>query len=684
MFILYLKDNRQNRHPPPPTHFMHSTIATTHFLFRRIGTRPLSYFSHVKAVFKTVDSVKGITASQSNPAVFVNGIDYRFGIYMLSEPVALTVARGTTVCLAGYALLLERIQHGSNETSLQGTCSYCTSGTYSINPLAGPTSQAGPGCFSCPQGGDCKGGSNVHFSLGTWIASDGMFILVSCPAGHQLVNTIGQSRVFSQAAQNCLQCLSTDYILSTSMANISCQACPIGALCDGNSLVGRIPGSVWIGDMGSGLYRLRSCPPGYEVSVVTQDSQQCRSCSAFYFCAGGAAPAVPCPVGLFSPPGSNVSSACRQVIFVEVVVTLSMDPSSFKLVEERFQIALAAASGVLSDNVILISTTTSNSRRGSLFQIKIKQHLSYQGYRFDDMHEERQADRELTLRKDSRQAGFFSSTEIVSHIAAPEQGAASTVASSITPESLSRGLFSQNLPAGRLDSVSILGKSSQNPQNIQATIVGAVFGVAVFFICLAFLWFWFFMRKRLDVEEAALALKMRQLRARFRLTKKDGYIFHSEKRWWDRGLGVIHLRQGHLEALARFALHQEFDLVQFNGMCNFVEEEDFFEQRGAHSSLKSRYQDLCEYILEVSTQLIVPDIPRSIDKFRAPDDISRRYRYFFNMVMKANIWQNDSQLFESLKAAASKFMDEISDLCRVRHEKLRLEASGQELVDFAW
>ena len=63
-----------------------------------------------------------------------------------------------------------------------------------------------------------------------WIPSDGIYRLMECPAGHQLVNSIeGTSKgTFSQALQFCKPCLVGQYIVDPNMD--VCVSCPSGTI----------------------------------------------------------------------------------------------------------------------------------------------------------------------------------------------------------------------------------------------------------------------------------------------------------------------------------------------------------------------------------------------------------------------------------------------------------------------
>jgi hypothetical protein len=72
----------------------------------------------------------------------------------------------------------------------------------------------------------------------------------------------GQSRkdITSDKRWTCVSCLTDQYIIDSNNPRFECQLCPVGARCDGNTLVGIVHGSVWVADMNTGQYRLSSCP----------------------------------------------------------------------------------------------------------------------------------------------------------------------------------------------------------------------------------------------------------------------------------------------------------------------------------------------------------------------------------------------------------------------------------------
>jgi len=158
----------------------------------------------------------------------VEGSDSQTGNTMRSNLIRVEFLNGISICPSGYILELDLLPTFANGTA---TCSFCKTGTYSINPLANApdTSNSGPACIPCPAGGDCsQGGSVVHFEVGDWLAVDGIFYLQSCPRGSQLINssTGGSVGLFSNVLQQCRQCPSGKYIINPNMDE--CQGCSAG------------------------------------------------------------------------------------------------------------------------------------------------------------------------------------------------------------------------------------------------------------------------------------------------------------------------------------------------------------------------------------------------------------------------------------------------------------------------
>ena len=146
------------------------------------------------------------------------------GITMLSEYLPVNLQAGFNVCPSGSILVPDEV----GATNGSAMCTRCKAGTYSIRPLAG-LSGGLPACFNCPIGSDCsKGGAEVLFKAGIWSDVDGEYILIACPAGHQLINsTTGSSKgIFSSSQQECRACNQGKYIINPNTDE--CQPCPPG------------------------------------------------------------------------------------------------------------------------------------------------------------------------------------------------------------------------------------------------------------------------------------------------------------------------------------------------------------------------------------------------------------------------------------------------------------------------
>jgi hypothetical protein len=135
-----------------------------------------------------------------------------------------------------------------------------------------------------------------------------------------------------------------------------------GANCpDGSLFSPKVAGSVWV--EANGLYRLRSCPPGYELNEALEE---CSLCPAFFYCPGGTAQRAPCPGGLFSTEGTNSSQSCRRVVFVVISLTFSLFINE---ISSEHQVVLrqdlAAVAGLEKSNVLIqgiASTSKQNTR----------------------------------------------------------------------------------------------------------------------------------------------------------------------------------------------------------------------------------------------------------------------------------------------------------------------------------
>jgi serine/threonine protein kinase len=171
----------------------------------------------VSPLFAQQDYNAGRALALSSPTLYVMGADSeetmcKVSNSMITKTMVVTTTNSSSVCPTGSILVLD--QNGF------GSCSTCGPGSYSVHPLAGI--QVGiPVCLSCPAGGICPGGSIVTFNLGSWILVDGIFQLISCPDGHQLVNSF--NGLFRQEAQQCLECKPPQYVLNSNNSKFVCQ-----------------------------------------------------------------------------------------------------------------------------------------------------------------------------------------------------------------------------------------------------------------------------------------------------------------------------------------------------------------------------------------------------------------------------------------------------------------------------
>ena len=199
------------------------------YRFAKLDDGSSAFALSISPIFSFVDSAYQVARIQSKVQIIIQGSDVQSGVLMTSSIIPISFQEGTFVCPPGYILSVDR-QDGINST---GTCTYCQTGTYSINPLASSTLfvSTTPTCIDCPAGGDCnRGGAAVFFSIGTWVAARGVYHLVNCPPGYELINsTSGNARgIFSYSEQQCRACLGSQYIIESTDV---CQDCPPGYRC---------------------------------------------------------------------------------------------------------------------------------------------------------------------------------------------------------------------------------------------------------------------------------------------------------------------------------------------------------------------------------------------------------------------------------------------------------------------
>ncbi len=409
---------------PDSMHDDHSVlISGTTVVKLSFGVASFSVVLH--PAFSSVDFASESTVLQRKPSLFVKGFDTLSYVLvtMVSSRVDIIVANGSAVCPPGYVLVLDDSFHGS--------CSKCAPGTYSLNPLSATS------CFVCPPTAQCSGGNNVNFSVGVWVESGGFYRLIDCPRGYQLLNSINS--MFNHDVQQCIACSSTQYILATNNSKFTCQSCPVGASCDGSDLTGLIKGSVWAANLMLGQYRLVSCPSGYELLAITQDSQECRLCHPGSYCLGGLSQSIKCPAKTFALAGANASDSCFSSVIVTVSFQLSMDASRFTADKyKQFEAALAAAGGMIPGRVVVDRVTSITQNR------LITSTLS---------------------------------CLVVSSAACDDAVSAAALRHSLTTDKINSQLIAQGLPPGFLQTVTVESEVQPDQGSSFGSIIGTAVGV---------------------------------------------------------------------------------------------------------------------------------------------------------------------------------------------------------------
>lgn len=304
----------------------------------------------VKPAFALVSAAARATRLAHPPAVFFTGSDAgppgasAATVQMQSPAFTLSTRGGPDVCPPGHVLALD--PPAAAGAARLGACAACAEGTYAVSPLVGGSDAASPACVACPlqalQAGDCAaaGASAINFSLGTWAASDsdGVYRLVGCPAGFQLVNAVDGA--FSNQIQRCARCGASQYVIDPNSPNYTCQDCPAFLNCSGAAPRGRYPGAQWAVDPRAGAYVLTGCPAGYAMDVPRQD---CVLCPPLYYCPGGGSPRLQCPASTFCPAGAKASGDCAPSVLVGLQVTLPLALQDFHAAAQRRFVGAAAA-----------------------------------------------------------------------------------------------------------------------------------------------------------------------------------------------------------------------------------------------------------------------------------------------------------------------------------------------------
>ena len=400
-----------------------------------------------------------------------------------------------------------------------------------------------------------------------------------------------------------------------------------------------------LGFSGSSLISITvtACAAGFELIIqdgsLTGNDGDCNLCPAFFYCVGGTSERTSCTSGTFAPPGSNSSMSCVPSVIIIVVATLPIPLENFTTSKQGIFIdAISSVTSIAADQVMISSMVPISGRRSATFE----------------------------------------SIQVQFQLAARDSDSAMTVISNLRAPSFDSKLVSLGLPQAVIESVSsslpYSSGTSVQPWVIAVCITGGFFMLS---LVLA-LTLWASLRNRGSEEEKLLSNKVLEIRRDLKISRKDGFLLTSERpSFFERHMEIVFLRKSHLEAAARLALSQDFDLQLFNSFCLSLEGESL-------AGGKDRHRALSEWLLEKAVALIRPDLilEGSVDQ-KMTTSYSERFRYFVDRVSKARIWAEDLELFSRLQSRAQDFMDEMASLCDLRYNALCLEPRGSELATYS-
>ncbi len=364
--------------------------------------------------------------------------------------------------------------------------------------------------------------------------------------GFQFVNA--SNGIFSVAAQQCIQCAKDQYILDSNNAYYTCQQCPLGAVCDGVRINGRVQGSVWQADWQSGQYKLVSCPAGYELLNSADNegrfsylNQQCSLCPATFYCIGGSGTKVACPNNFFSTPGANASESCVSAVFVEVTISIPMTKDEFSQTKQNlFSKAISAAAATRMECVILVSI--SQARRAN-----------------------------------------DSSVQIVANIATADEAGAFLVESKLTEDNINSELSVLGLPKLSYIHVAVLNILRQPTTNLGMIIGASVGGVTIMFLS-ALASFWILKWRKRGASRRLIGAKRNtpanqwdlpyELRGKYEAVQVVGsgafgivleaYQISNKKRNVSRAIKIVHSAARQFTGTELRRLDREVKFLRFN------------------------------------------------------------------------------------------------------------------------
>jgi hypothetical protein len=362
--------------------------------------------------------------------------------------------------------------------------------------------------------------------------------------------------------------------------------------------------------------QLGACLPGYELDT----SQKCNPCLEKYFCVGGTNIRAACPAGSYSLAKANSSMSCFQVVFVVLSYLIPLSKEKYTdNVEAKFRISVAKAALVPAERVV-VTTTKMQGKRTELISITL----------------------DVEIATDNAQS-------------------AATVVQHLESSALNTQLTMQGLPLGTLISISVTESvpSSDRNNSVLWIIVGVLLGSMILTLGIVFR----AMRLKGSVQERSLQKNVTDLLHRLQITRQNGFILSSESvPFWRSANDFIVVQKSHAEAAARLSLLMEFDVNQFDAFCLCLEGE----LGGYSTSVKNlgnnrtqQYDLLCEWILEIATYLIRPEVVEDAPELfhttpttevRSNLRVEQRFSFLVQKVLKARVWEDlEYALFRRLQ-----------------------------------
>jgi hypothetical protein len=162
---------------------------------------------------------------------------------------------------------------------------------------------------------------------------------------------------------------------------------------------------------------------------------------------------------------------------------------------------------------------------------------------------------------------------------------------------------------------------------------------------------------------------MTDLLHRLQITYQNGFLLSSESApFWRSGKDFILVQKSHAEAAARLSLLTEFDINQFDAFCLCLEGEIggySVSVKNLRQNRTQQYDLLCEWILEIGTHLIRPEVvevsPELSQKMpsteiRSDLRVEQRFPFLVQKVLKARVWaDSEYALFRRLQVRFKEF-----------------------------